>query len=173
VSLTAPISICFVCLANIVRSPLAAQLFLHQAQEAEVAQKYRVASAGTGSSYVGEPPDVRMRRVAARHGLNYNGRSRQFTSADFDQYDLILAMDRENYQDLIHLAPDPALAGKVHMLREFDPQGGKFASVPDPYYGVNADFEEVYTIIERSSQGLLRFLEQAGSSSFVESLAER
>ena len=66
-------------------------------------------------------------------------------------------MDSANYQDLNRLAPDRRQADKIHMLREFDPQGGKSASVPDPYYGVLDDFEEVYTIIERSSQGLLRF----------------
>ena len=159
--MTEPFSICFVCLANIVRSPLAEHLFLRQVQEAGVAQKYRAASAGTGSHYVGEPPDLRMRRVAARHGLNYNGRSRQFRAADFVQYDLILAMDSANYQDLNRLAPDRRQADKIHLLREFDPLGGKSASVPDPYYGVLDDFEEVYTIIERSSQGLLRFLEQS------------
>jgi protein-tyrosine phosphatase len=169
--LTDPVSICFVCMANIVRSPLAEHIFLHQAQGAGVAEKYRVASAATGSHYVGEPPDLRMRRVAARHGLNYNGRSRQFKAADFNQYDLILAMDSANYQDLVRLARDPTRANKVHMLREFDPQGGKSASVPDPYYGVLDDFEEVYTIIERSSQGLLQFLERAKSAGLVESLA--
>jgi protein-tyrosine phosphatase len=123
--LTEPVSICFVCLANIVRSPLAEHLFLRQVQEAGVAQKYRAASAGTGSHYVGEPPDLRMRRVAARHGLNYNGRSRQFRAADFDQYDLILAMDSANYQDLNLLAPGRKQADKIRMLREFDPLGGK------------------------------------------------
>ena len=114
-----------------------------------------------------------MRRVAARHGLNYDGRSRQFTPADFDKFDLILAMDQENYRDLVLLAPDSSRAGKIHMLREFDPQGGKSVSVPDPYYGDITDFEEVYEIIQRSSQGLLRSLEQADSGGVAESLAER
>ncbi len=138
-----------------------------------MAEKYLVGSAGTGNLYMGEPPDLRMRRVAARHGLNYNGRSRQFTAVDFDKFDLILAMDQENYHDLVLLAPDSMRAGKIHMLREFDPQGGKSASVPDPYYGVFADFEEVYEIIERSSQGLLRFLEQAESGGVAGSPPER
>ena len=63
-------------------------------------------------------------------------------------------------------------AGKIHMLREFDPQGGKSASVPDPYYGDIADFEEVYEIIQRSGQGSLRFLEQVVGGGVAESLAE-
>lgn len=168
-----PVRICFVCLANIVRSPLAEHVFLHQAQQAGVAQKYLVGSAGTGSHFRGEPPDLRMRRVAARHGLNYDGRARQFTAVDFDKFDLILAMDQENYRDLVLLAPDSLRASKIHMLREFDPQGGNSASVPDPYYGDIADFEEVYEIIQRSGQGLLRFLEQVAGGGVAESLAER
>ncbi len=96
-----PFRLCFVCFANIVRSPLAEHLFMHHARLAGVAEKYLAASAGTGNLYAGEPPDVLMRRVAARHGLNYNGRSCQFTPADFDNYDLILAMDQENYCDLV------------------------------------------------------------------------
>jgi len=158
-----PFRLCFVCFANIVRSPLAEHLFMHNARQAGVAEKYLAASAGTGNLYAGEPPDARMRRVAARHGLNYNGRSCQFTPADFDRYDLILAMDQENYQDLLRLAPDAQRLSKIHMLREFDPDGGKEASVPDPYNGIFADFEEVYEIIQRSSQGLLCYLEQAGN----------
>jgi low molecular weight protein-tyrosine phosphatase len=171
VQLADPIRICFVCFANIVRSPLAEHVFLHQAQQAGVAERYHVRSAGTGNLYAGEPPDLRMRRVAARHGLNYDGRSRQFTAADFGKFDLILAMDQENFQVLVSLAPDSVRAGMIHMLREFDPQGGISASVPDPYYGAAADFEEVYQIIERSSQGLLRFLEQAENGGEAESLA--
>jgi len=166
-----PFRLCFVCFANIVRSPLAEHLFMHNARQAGVAEKYRVASAGTGNLYAGEPPDVRMRRVAARHGLNYDGRSCQFTPADFERYDLILAMDQENYRDLVDSAPDAQHANKIRMLREFDPDGGKEASVPDPYCGLFEDYEEVYQIIQRSSQGLLRFLEQAENGSAPESLA--
>ena len=170
--MTDPVHICFVCFANIVRSPLAEHLFLKQAQQAGVADKYAVASAGTADHYVGEPPDPRMRRVAARHGLNYNGRSRQFSTADFDKYDLVLVMDLDIYHDLTLLASDSTRAGKIHLLREFDPQGGTSASVPDPYYGFGADFEDVYDIIERSSQGLLRFLEQEKSGGVAELLAD-
>jgi protein-tyrosine phosphatase len=168
-----PVRICFVCLANIVRSPLAEHIFLLRVEQAGVAEKYLVGSAGTGNHFRGEPPDLRMRRVAARHGLNYDGRSRQFTAVDFDRFDLILAMDQEIYRDLVLIAPDSRCAGKIHMLREFDPQGGKSASVPDPYYGDIADFEAVYEIIQRSSQGLLRYLEQVEDGGVIESQAER
>jgi protein-tyrosine phosphatase len=80
-------------------------------------------------------------------------------------------MDRDNYRDLGLMAPDSERAEKIHMLREFDPQGGKSASVPDPYYGYGASFDEVFDLIERSCQGLLRFLEQGQSGGVMEILA--
>ena len=81
----APVTrICFVCLGNIVRSPLAENLFLHIAAEESDVQRYYVDSAGTGAWHIGESPDSRMRRVAARHGLIYDGKARQFRKKDFD-----------------------------------------------------------------------------------------
>lgn len=152
--------ICFVCLGNIVRSPLAENLFKHLAARDGVGEKYLVDSAGTGPWHVGESPDTRMRRVAARHGLSYNGRARQFQPADFELFDLILAMDCENYNELIHLARREPQREKVHLLREFDPLGGVNSSVPDPYYGNVDSFEEVFSMIERSCRGLLGALER-------------
>ena len=147
--------ICFVCLGNVVRSPLAESLFLSLSDQAKVAHKYQVDSAGISGYHVGEQPDARMRRVAARHGLRYGGRARQFHPRDFNRFDLIVAMDSTNRQDLIHLAPDEEARSKIRLLREYDPQGGPNAPVPDPYYGGIEGFEEVYTIIERSCKGLL------------------
>lgn len=154
--------ICFVCLGNIVRSPLAEHMFKHLAKKAGVADKYEIASAATDSWHVGEPPDARMRRVAAGYGLVYDGRARQFQTSDLDRCDLILAMDRQNYAHLLSLTRTPKQQKKIHMLREFDPQGGEFASVPDPYYGFIDGFDETYQIIERSVKGLLESLEKIG-----------
>ena len=151
--------ICFVCLGNIVRSPLAENMFMHLADEANVAHKYEVDSAGTSGYHIGESPDPRMRRVAARYGLHYDGRARKFTPQDFDRFDLIIPMSPNNRDDLLRIAPDDDSEGKIHLLREFDPQGGPDASVPDPYYGGIEGFEEVYKIVERSCRGLLRELE--------------
>jgi protein-tyrosine phosphatase len=151
--------ICFVCLGNIVRSPLAENLFLHLAEEQGIAQKYEVDSAGTSAWHVGESPDGRMRRVAAQHGLHYDGRARQFKRSDFERFDLIVAMDRENLEDLIALAPRSGDREKIRLLREFDPQGGQLAAVPDPYYGGIDGFIETFRVIERSCQGLLNALE--------------
>lgn len=141
------------------RSPLAESLFLHLADQAGAAQKYQAESAGTGPWHVGESPDPRMRRVAARHGLSYNGRARQFQRRDFDRFDLILAMDQHNYAELMSMAGREEQRGKIRMLREFDPQGGPRAVVPDPYYGGIDGFEKTYQVIERSCKGLLHALE--------------
>jgi protein-tyrosine phosphatase len=154
--------LCFVCLGNIVRSPLAEKLFIHLAEEAGLAHKYEVDSAGTSSWHSGERPDSRMRRVAANHGFKYDGRSRQFQFEDFERFDLIIAMDAANRDTLVRLAGTPEYQDKVRMMREFDPLGDSGASVPDPYYGGIDGFEKTYTIVARSCQGLLDRLEAGG-----------
>ncbi len=152
--------ICFVCTGNIIRSPLAENLFKRQAKQAGAVKRYEVSSAGTGDWHVGEPPDERMRRVAARQGLVYSGRARQFQRRDFDRFDLILAMDKQNRDDLIALARSAEDRAKIHLLREYDPQGGPNLPVPDPYYGGMNGFEEVYRVVERSVKGLFERLEK-------------
>ena len=152
-------SICFVCLGNIVRSPLAENLFIYQAEKIGVAEEYQVDSAGLSAWHLGESPDSRMRRVAARHGIRYDGSARQFLRDDFDRFDLIIAMDSENYRELSMMARTPEQQEKIHLLREFDPLGGVDRSVPDPYYEGQLAFEEVFFIVERSVRGLLLNLE--------------
>jgi protein-tyrosine phosphatase len=134
-------------------------MFKHLAQQAGVFQNYAVSSAGTGSWHIGESPDRRMRRVASRHGLNYDGHARQFHQSDFDNFDLIIAMDTENRANLKRLSRSPQDSNKIHLMREFDPDADSDASVPDPYYGGLDGFEKVYVIVERSCQGLLTALE--------------
>ncbi len=160
-SVQRPLRLLFVCLGNIVRSPLAEALFRHYAQQRGVAHKYEVDSAGTGGWHVGEGPDPRMVQVAARHGLHYDHRARQFHPRDFDRFDLILVMDEDNWAHLMALAAArPAYHRKIRFLREFDPQGGPRAEVPDPYYGGLEGFEQVYQVLARSVQGLLDALER-------------
>jgi protein-tyrosine phosphatase len=146
-------------LGNIVRSPLAENLFKHLATHKGVERHYEVDSAGTGSWHIGEPPDRRMRKVAAQHGLHYRGQARQFRQLDFNKFDLIIAMDTENKENLKRLARSDQEKDKIHLMREFDPDSTPNASVPDPYYGGMDGFEEVYQIVERSCQGLLQTLE--------------
>lgn len=133
---------------------------MHLAKERGVAHKYEARSAGCGAWHVGESPDPRMRQVAARHGLEYDGVACQFQRSDFDRCDLILAMDLENKAYLLNIARSAADQEKVRLLREFDPQGGKNQSVPDPYYGGIDGFEKVYRVVERSVRGLLDHLER-------------
>lgn len=147
--------ILFVCLGNIVRSPLAENLFRHLAAKAGVGEQFELDSAGIGNWHVGEHPDPRMRQVAAGHGLVYDGSARQVTPRDLDRFDLILAMDTENRQDLLTMARTPEHRRRIRLMRDFDPTSGANASVPDPYYGGMEGFENVYAIIERSARGLL------------------
>lgn len=154
------INICFVCLGNIVRSPLAENMFKHITEIKGVSEKYMVDSAGTSAWHVGESPDHRMRRVAAEHGLDYRGRSRQFVRKDYDRFDLIIAMDQENHRSLVQKARTPEHKAKLYLMREFDNMSGNQLSVPDPYYGGQEGFEAVYLIIERSCRGLLQALEK-------------
>jgi protein-tyrosine phosphatase len=149
----------FVCLGNIIRSPLAEQLFSDLARQAEVADKYSVDSAGTGDWHSGESPDSRMVETAIKHGLSLGGAARQVRPDDLDSFDLILAMDKSNRAGLLGLARTPAQRGKIRMLREFDPQRDEL-EVPDPWYGGRGDFEQTYQIIERSVRGLLEALER-------------
>jgi protein-tyrosine phosphatase len=150
--------ICFVCLGNIVRSPLAESLFKSYAEKLGVGHLYAVDSAGMSDWHVGEPPDLRMRRVAARRGVTYDGRARHFQKSFFDRFDLIVVMDKDNYDDMLYLGLSQAQMEKVRFLREFDPEGGQRAEVPDPYYGGSEGFEMVYDVIDRSVRGLLREL---------------
>jgi len=149
----------FVCLGNIVRSPLAENLFRQLAAEAGVEGIYEVDSAATSSYHIGEAFDPRMKQVAAEHELHYDGRARQVEQGDFERFDLIVAMDQNNREDLLRVVHSEEQAAKIRTLREFDPQGGPNAEVPDPYYGGIDGFETTYRIVRRACQGLLNALE--------------
>ena len=158
--LSEKIRLLFVCLGNIVRSPLAENMFRRLAETAGVFDAYEVDSAGTGGWHVGESPDSRMRRVAAQRGLVYDGAARQFSPHDFARFDWIIAMDQDNRANLRALVRTQVDREKIRLMREFDPLGGPNAEVPDPYYGGIRGFEEVYDIVERACKGLLETLEQ-------------
>ncbi len=149
----------FVCLGNIVRSPLAEHMFRQRVAQAGLDAFYHTESAGTANYHVGEPPDPRMQRVAARRGLVYTGQGRQFQRSDFERFDIILAMDTENRAALLRQARSEEDRLKVRLMRDFDPEAAANASVPDPYYDNIRGFEEVFEIIDRSCQSLLQTLE--------------
>ncbi len=151
-----PTRILFVCMGNICRSPLAEGVFRHLASQAGRAHEFEVDSCGTGGWHVGEQPDSRARAVAQKYGVPLRHRARQFQRADFDAYDLILALDRDNRDDLLSFSGlKPEQAAKVKLLREFDPQANGDLDVPDPYYGGPEGFEEVYQMVERAARELL------------------
>jgi protein-tyrosine phosphatase len=155
-----PVRLLFVCYGNIIRSPLAENLFRHVAAEAGAADRYTVDSAGISGLYDNEPPDLRMQRTAAAHGLELTGTSRAFEPEDFARFDLILAMDADNAHDLNRLTRSTDERAKIHLLREFDAQAQPGASVPDPIGLGPQAFEHTYQIVERAVRGLLQRLER-------------
>jgi protein-tyrosine phosphatase len=147
----------FVCLGNICRSPTAEAVMAKLLAEHGLEHAIELDSAGTGAWHVGDVPDERATAAAARRGLAMRGRARQVTSADFDRFDLLLAMDGENLRALRRLAPHADGRAKVRLLREFDPAGSGSASldVPDPYYGGEDGFDRVLDLVEAACTGLL------------------
>jgi protein-tyrosine phosphatase len=150
------VSVLFVCLGNICRSPLAEGVFRHLVHEAHLDDRFVIDSAGTGAWHVGEPPDERSIAVARANGVTLEGRARQARPEDLERFDVVVAMDRENLRDLQRLSADGAHA-RVHLLREFDPEGDG-DEVPDPYFGGPGGFEAVYRMVRRSCEALLREL---------------
>jgi low molecular weight protein-tyrosine phosphatase len=128
------------------------RLVREQGREREI----EVDSAGTGDWHLGDPPDARATEAAARRGVTLEGASRQIRLADFEHFDLILAMDGQNLSDLRRLAPDERAAAKVRLLRAYDPAcaDGDF-DVPDPFYGGPHGFETVLDNVEAACRGLL------------------
>lgn len=152
------IRICFVCLGNICRSPTAEGAMRRLVREAGLHDRFAIASAGTGAYHVGQSADPRSRAEALRRGLDLDGRARQFEPGDFDNFDYVVAMDRQNQRDLERLAGDAARRAKVHLLRSFDTSSRLELDVPDPYQGGAAGFARVFDICQAGCEGLLAHL---------------
>jgi protein-tyrosine phosphatase len=114
-----------------------------------------VDSAGTGGWHVGDPPDARATATARARGIVLEGAARRVRVSDFEDFDLLLAMDRSNLRDLQRLAPDEETSARVRLLREFDPESDRDLDVPDPYYGGPGGFEEVLDLVQAACMGLL------------------
>jgi protein-tyrosine phosphatase len=137
-----------VCLGNICRSPLAEGILRTKVDTTQVV----VESAGTGGWHVGEKPDPRSIAVAQKNGLDITyQRGRQFTKEDFHLYDHIFVMDNSNRDDVIQLAPSDRLAGKVQLIME-ELFPGENMDVPDPYYGGDHGFDQVYQMLDEACQ---------------------
>jgi protein-tyrosine phosphatase len=149
----------FVCLGNICRSPTAEGVVRVLAAREAPELALEVDSAGTAGYHVGEPPDARTRAAAKRRGYDLTHlRARVVEPADFENFDLLLAMDEENLRVLRRRAPEQAQA-RLRLFLEFAPEQ-QVREVPDPYYGGANGFEEVLDLVEAAARGLLAHLRQ-------------
>ena len=146
--------ILFVCMGNICRSPTAEGVFRKLVQERAPHLQVEIDSAGTHAYHVGEPPDRRTIAAAARRGIDLSGlRARMVDEADFEGYDLLVAMDQLNREVLLDRSPDE-YRERVRLMLEFAPSLD-VEDVPDPYYGGPVGFEHVLDLVEEASKGLL------------------
>ena len=148
--------ILFVCLGNICRSPAAEAILQAMAEQRGVGHRLRIDSAGIGNWHVGDLPDSRMRRHGARHGYNMTSRARQFTAADFGRFDLIIGMDHENVAALRRKARSDSDLQKIRCMADYLTLHPHQSTVPDPYYGGDADFELVIELLEDGCAELLK-----------------
>jgi protein-tyrosine phosphatase len=155
-----PTRLLFVCLGNICRSPTAEGVMRTLVDAAGLQHSIQLESAGTGAWHVGSAPDRRATEAARARGVELEGQARQVRPEDFEHFDLLLAMDRENLGELRRLAPGDDERAKVRLLREFDPAsaGSADLDVPDPYYGAPGGFDEVYELVHAACAGLLEAL---------------
>ena len=149
----------FICLGNICRSPAAEGIMRQMVEERALSNDIIVDSAGIGSWHVGEMPDPRMRKHAARRGYDLSPlRARQFRSDDFQKFDYIIVMDEENYHDVMERGGVYADARKVLRMKDYFIRYKGLQSVPDPYYGGAEGFERALNLIEDGCEGLLKDL---------------
>ncbi|MBW4649832.1 MAG: low molecular weight phosphotyrosine protein phosphatase [Kastovskya adunca ATA6-11-RM4] len=150
-----PYKLLFVCLGNICRSPSAENIMNHLIEQAGLSQSIVCDSAGTGGYHIGASPDQRMTAAAKRRNIFLRGKARQFQTSDFEDFDLILAMDRENYTDILSLDPTGRYQDKVRLMCEFASHHNA-QEVPDPYYGGAEGFDQVISLLLDACEGLLK-----------------
>ncbi|BAE49673.1 low molecular weight protein-tyrosine-phosphatase [Paramagnetospirillum magneticum] len=153
------VKVLFVCTGNICRSPTADGVFRALVAAEGLAERIGVDSAGTHAYHVGEPPDSRSAEAARRRGYELQDlRARQLKKSDFEEFDLLLAMDR-GHLDLMARACPPERRDRLALFLSFAPQLG-LKDVPDPYYGQGGGFERVLDMIEAGSAGLLAHIRE-------------
>lgn len=153
-----PFEICFVCLGNICRSPLAEGVFQHLINDQGLENQIIIHSAGTGNWHVGASPDARMQATARKKGVQLTSRAQQIQAGDIRRYDLILAMDRSNLETMEYLCSPEMSAKKLRLFRSFDPEVDGNLDVPDPYYGMDDGFEHVFQIVHRTCPPILEYV---------------
>jgi protein-tyrosine phosphatase len=142
----------FVCLGNICRSPLAEALFNKHVAEAGLQQQFMADSCGTAAYHIGEQPDGRSRANARENGFEYTHQARQIEVEDFTEFDLIIPMAASNMANLEKV--DPGGKATMQLMRDFD-AGFEGTDVPDPYFGGDSGFQDVFDILDRATKALL------------------
>jgi protein-tyrosine phosphatase len=145
----------FVCLGNICRSPLAEAIFKEKIGGRGLDEDFQSDSCGTSNYNLGDDPDPRTIRSARKNNISLFHKARQLHRTDVENFDLILAMDRNNFNAILSSAHS-GHHHKVRLMRSYDPLGE--GDVPDPYYGQEKDFNEVFEILDRSIEGLIQAL---------------
>ena len=147
--------ILMVCLGNICRSPLAEGILSLKGKHLNL----EVDSAGTAAYHIGKQPDIRSIEIANKYTIDLNQqRARQFSRADFDKFDIIYAMDTNNYAHLISLASNETEHNKIRMiLNEINPKA--YQSVPDPYYGGENGFQDIYNMLDKACDKIIQNIE--------------
>lgn len=154
------IRLLFVCLGNICRSPAAEGIMASIVEKYDLQDIIEVDSAGTSGWHEGELPDERMRSHGAGRGYTFDSPARKFRKSDFDDFDFILVMDKQNLANVRMLAKNREEAARVHMINEFSRQYTQHDHVPDPYYGGASGFELVLDLLEDACEGLLQTIKK-------------
>lgn len=152
-----PYKLLFVCLGNICRSPSAENIMNHLIKQAGLEHEIVCDSAGTSSYHIGSAPDRRMSAAAKQRGIVLQGQARQLQKSDFEAFDLILAMDQDNYQDILALDSTGQYRDRVRLMCEFCTHYSE-RDVPDPYYGGTEGFNHVIDLLLDACTGLLQHL---------------
>jgi protein-tyrosine phosphatase len=151
-----PHKLLFVCLGNICRSPAAENIMNYIAEKNDLSQSILCDSAGTSSYHIGSSPDRRMNMAANQKlGIELLGKARQFQKSDFKDFDLILAMDKENYLNILDLDPKGEYHHKVRLMCDYCSRH-TVKEVPDPYYGGESGFNQVIDLLVDGCEGLLK-----------------
>ncbi|WPJ95587.1 low molecular weight protein-tyrosine-phosphatase [Coraliomargarita algicola] len=149
--------ILFLCMGNICRSPAGHCVLQHLVDEAGLTDHFEIESAGTTGFHVGAPPDSRMQQVMRERGIPVIGRSRQLEAEDLEYYDLILAMDQDNFDGARYLDRRGQYGDKIKLFCEYCTEHDE-REVPDPYYGGDRGFDHVMDLIEDGCRNLLKEL---------------
>lgn len=149
------IRLLFVCLGNICRSPAAEGIMQNIVDKNELQDIVEVESAGTSGWHEGDLPDERMRAHGERRGFNFSSPARKFIKSDFDNFDYIIVMDDDNYNNVMSLATNNSQVNKIRKMTEFSVLYKHHDEIPDPYYGGATGFELVLDLLEDACEGLM------------------